>query len=49
MVVVARLRGPTRYPERRFLAHAGTALGFPIDFARIQVIHHGLDGAWPAS
>jgi hypothetical protein len=49
MAVVAGLRGPTRHPERCFLARAGAALGVPVDLERIEAIHQGLEGAPPAS
>lgn len=42
LVITAGLRGPTRLPERRFLARVSDALGLTVDFARIEVIHRRL-------
>ncbi len=49
MAVVAGLRGPTRHPERRFLARAGDAVGVPVDVDRIEAIHRSLEWEAPAS
>jgi hypothetical protein len=50
LVVVAGLRGPTRHPERRFLARVGDAAGIAVDLARVDAIHRALDaGPCPAA
>lgn len=43
LLVIAGLRGPTRHPERRFLARVGDALGLGVDFSRIDAIHQLLE------
>jgi hypothetical protein len=41
--LVAGLRGATGVPERRFLEHAGEAIGQTIDFARIAHVRRQVD------
>jgi hypothetical protein len=48
LVLVAGLRGPTRHPHRRFLAHVGAALGRAVDLTRVDAIHQQLS-AGPAA
>jgi hypothetical protein len=45
LVITAGLRGPTRHPERCFLARVGATLSLPVDFARIDAIHRDLHEA----
>jgi hypothetical protein len=49
LVITAGLRGPTKHPERRFLARVGGALGLDIDFAQIDALHRHLEEGPSAS